>query len=67
MTEPADDLFSGWLTREQLAARLGVSVATLARWSTQQTGPDLIKIGRRAYYSENTVREWLKTRVVRKG
>ena len=61
------DIFAGYLTREQLAEKLGVTKDTVARWSTQGIGPDLIKVGRKAYYHEDAVREWLKTRVVRKG
>ncbi|MBC7138675.1 MAG: helix-turn-helix domain-containing protein [Defluviimonas sp.] len=61
------DIFERYLTREQLAEKLGVTPHTVARWSTQGIGPDLIKIGRRAFYHEDAIRAWLKTRVVRKG
>lgn len=61
------DIFAGYLTREQLAEKLGVTTDTIARWSTQGIGPDLIKVGRKVFYSEEAIREWLKTRVVRKG
>lgn len=67
MAEQQDEIFEGWLTREALAEKLGVTPDTLARWSTQQTGPELIKVGRKVFYSQEAVREWLKTRVVRKG
>ena len=61
------DLFEGYITREDLAAKLGVQPDTLARWSTQGIGPEFVKIGRRVFYDESTVREWLKTRVIKKG
>jgi len=61
------DIFEGYLTREQLAAKLGVTRDTVARWSTQGIGPDLIRVGRKVFYHEDAVRDWLKTRVVRKG
>ncbi|MFD1511191.1 helix-turn-helix transcriptional regulator [Lacimonas salitolerans] len=61
------DILAGYLTREQLAEKLGVTKDTVARWSTQGIGPDLIKVGRKVFYSEEAIREWLKTRVVRKG
>ena len=60
-------IFEGYLTREQLAEKLGVTRATVARWSTQGIGPDLIKVGRKVFYHEDAIRDWLKTRVVRKG
>lgn len=59
------DIFEGYLTREELAEKLGVKSETVARWSTQGMGPEFVKVGRRAYYHESTVREWLKTRAFR--
>lgn len=68
MAEQQDtDIFAGYLTREQLAEKLGVTTDTVARWSSQGIGPDLIKVGRKVFYSEEAIRAWLKTRVVRKG
>lgn len=61
------DIFDGYLSREQLAEKLGITTDTVARWSTQGIGPDLIKVGRKVFYHEDAIREWLKTRVVRKG
>ncbi|WP_210877234.1 helix-turn-helix transcriptional regulator [Roseovarius autotrophicus] len=68
MAETRDsDIFEGYLTREELAEKLGVQPQTIAKWSTYGIGPEFVKVGRRVYYHEQTVREWLKTRVVRKG
>lgn len=68
MAEQHDaDIFEEYLTREQLADKLGVTRDTVARWSTQGIGPDLIKVGRKVFYHEHAIRDWLKTRVVRKG
>jgi predicted DNA-binding transcriptional regulator AlpA len=46
-------------TREQLAAELGVSVKTLARWHTQRIGPARCKIGQFICYRREAVNEWL--------
>jgi excisionase family DNA binding protein len=39
-----------YLTREQAAAYLCVSVPTLARWASQKTGPCYYRLGRNAMY-----------------
>lgn len=63
--EPPDDdaasggVLAGWLTRHQLSRQLGVSIDTLSRWGTQGIGPVHIRVGSRAYYRCDTVREWL--------
>ena len=55
-------LLEGWMTRDELAAELGVSVDTLARWETCRTGPALARVGRRVLYRHAAVLEWLESR-----
>lgn len=47
-------------TIEQLAERLSVHPATLARWRSEGTGPDYIKVGRTILYPESAIQDWLK-------
>lgn len=50
------------MTATELAARLGVSVETVRWWRKQGTGPRAIKVGRRVFYSNHDVRQWLDQR-----
>lgn len=53
------------LTQAELAARLGVKIATLATWRSKGTGPDYMKIGG-IFYAIAAVEEWEASRT-RKG
>jgi predicted DNA-binding transcriptional regulator AlpA len=55
-------LLSGWLTRPQVAADVGVSVDTLQRWETRRIGPPSVRIGRKVLYRAEAFREWLVSR-----
>jgi hypothetical protein len=55
-------LLGGWLTRAQVAAEIGVSVDTLARWGTRHIGPPCVRIGRKVLYRAEAFREWLVSR-----
>lgn len=46
----------------ELAHHLGVSVETVRWWRKQGTGPRAIKVGRRVFYSDRDVRQWLNKR-----
>lgn len=46
----------------ELAHHLGVSVETVRWWRKQGTGPRAIKVGRRVFYSDHDVRQWLNKR-----
>ena len=48
-----------YLTREELAAELAVSVSTLANWDRDKTGPSCFKVGATIVYSIKTVDRWL--------
>ena len=58
----AASLLSDYMTREDLAAELGVSKDTLARWHTQRIGPPSVKLGKRTFYRREVVRAWLVDR-----
>lgn len=60
VTEPT--VLDGWMTRRELAEALGVTEDTLGRWHTRRIGPPTVKIGRRALYRREAVREWMVTR-----
>jgi hypothetical protein len=60
--EAAKPLLDGWLTRAQIAAELGLSIDTLARWEAQRIGPPCVRIGRRAMYRAESFRQWLEDR-----
>jgi hypothetical protein len=52
-------LLDGWLTRAQVAAEIGVSVDTLARWETRRIGPPCVRVGRKVLYRAQAFRDWL--------
>ena len=55
-------LLDGWQTRADVAAALGVSTDTLARWDLQRCGPPCVKVGRKVLYRSEAFRDWLKER-----
>jgi hypothetical protein len=50
------------LPRPRLASELGVNERTLQRWAKLRIGPPVTWIGRRPFYSVDSVRAWLKSR-----
>ena len=55
-------LLDGWLTRAKVAAEIGVSIDTLARWETRRIGPPCVRIGRKVLYRAQAFRDWLVAR-----
>lgn len=49
---------SPWLTRPEVAARLGVAAQTLAYWAVKGEGPRFAKWGGRARYRLSDVIAW---------
>ena len=46
---------------QELSARLGIAVQTLARWRCEGRGPEYLKIGsRRVAYPADAVNAWLQ-------
>lgn len=54
-------LLDDWLSRDDLAAELNVSVDTLARWETRRIGPPCVRVGRRVLYRRGGVQDWLRS------
>lgn len=52
---PLDD----FLTEDQAAARLGVTVTTMRCWAARRKGPARIKAGRKPLYRASAIVEWL--------
>jgi len=55
-------LLDGWLTRAEVAAEIGVSIDTLARWESRRIGPPCVRIGRKVLYRAQAFRDWLVAR-----
>ncbi|MCC5993957.1 MAG: helix-turn-helix domain-containing protein [Rhodobacteraceae bacterium] len=56
------NLLAGWISREDLAEELMVKPDTLARWEARREGPPCMRIGRKVYYRQSSVRDWLLSR-----
>jgi hypothetical protein len=48
----------GFITEEQLARQLGVTLSTVRRWKSRKYGPVFIKIGRRDYCKESAASDF---------
>ena len=60
MTDTAKPLdHCQWLTQDQLAARLDISVRSLERMRNAGSGPRFSKAGKRVLYRLIDVEEWL--------
>lgn len=57
----ASGLLDDWMSRDDLAAELSVSVDTLSRWETRRIGPPCVRVGRRVLYRRGAVQEWLRS------
>jgi DNA-binding transcriptional regulator YiaG len=53
-----------YLTADRLAATLGVTVRTLARWDSARIGPPKIKIGKLVLFELAKLPTWLATREI---
>ncbi len=53
------------LSPEEAARHVGVSVATLEKWRARRFGPPFGRAGRRIFYFEDDLSEWLAAQVVR--
>ena len=60
--QPKSNLLDEYLTPAELAAELGVCTKTLDRWRVTGSGPPITKIGRKPFYSRESVRGWLQAR-----
>ncbi|MBF0169409.1 MAG: helix-turn-helix domain-containing protein [Alphaproteobacteria bacterium] len=57
--KPFSSPLAGFLTPKQLAAELGISLRTLARWHARRIGPARCVIGKLIRYRLDAVKEWL--------
>jgi predicted DNA-binding transcriptional regulator AlpA len=63
-TSSSDPLFAGLIPVKDLPARLGMSRQALHSLTKRETAfPPKIKIGRRAFVSEEAVRRWILSRI----
>lgn len=58
----ANLLAGAYVTPEQLAEELGISVRTLHRWHTARQGPPRIVLGRIIFYRRSSVLAWIESR-----
>jgi hypothetical protein len=54
------ELLKDYLSRDQLAEKIGKSVKTLVRWELDGTGPPVTRMGRDVLYSIPSFDKWLK-------
>lgn len=54
-----------WITRKELADRLGVSEKTAAEWASKGTGPRYARFGKHARYRVSDVEAWEEAHLVR--
>jgi excisionase family DNA binding protein len=54
-----------WLTRKELAARLGVPATTPAQWASKGTGPRYARFGRHVRYRLSDIIAWEGEQLVR--
>ena len=59
----SNNIHERWLSRGELADRLGLPVKTLARWASKGTGPLYARMGRHVRYRLSDVLEWEAARV----
>lgn len=53
-------VLSDYLTADQLAGALGVSLETLRRWESERIGPPRVKIGSAILFRIGAVQDWLR-------
>jgi predicted DNA-binding transcriptional regulator AlpA len=53
-----------FLSPDQVAEMLGLHPRTLWRWRNEGRGPNYIPIGRKTYYSLESVQAWLRSQEV---
>lgn len=59
---PTAPVLGEWLSPDDLASALGVTVATLRRWARRRIGPPRVKVGHVILYSRASVVSWLAAR-----
>jgi predicted site-specific integrase-resolvase len=62
MPQNAKTILDGYLTEDQQALKLGVTVRTLRKWRASGEGPAFVKAGKRVLYTDESAAAWLKAR-----
>jgi hypothetical protein len=57
----SEPLLSEFLTKEELAAELGLNKRTLDRWAVLGIGPPRTRVGRKVLYRRTSAQKWLAT------
>ncbi|MEX4007684.1 hypothetical protein [Neoaquamicrobium sediminum] len=60
----AVNILEGYAKRNELAAAIGVTERTIARWTDQPNGLPVTKIGNRVFYRLESARNWIAEREV---
>jgi hypothetical protein len=63
---PLSALLEGYVTPEQLAKQLGVTLRTLRRWEVKRIAPPRTVIERQIFYKIASVKAWLESREQRR-
>lgn len=56
-----------WLSPQDLAAQLKVSVDTVYKWNVTGAGPSRTRVGRHVRYRRSDVEVWLRSQEVSSG
>ncbi len=54
------EILKDYVSRDDLAAKLGITVKTLVRWQNDGKGPPVTYLGRAPFYSIPSFEKWLK-------
>ena len=58
-TSECEDVLAGYLSKEEFCRQMKISSRTDDRWQELGLGPRRTIVGRRIFYSRETVRAWL--------
>jgi len=61
------NILDGYARRKELAAAIGVTERTIARWTDQPDGLPVTKLGNRVLYRLDSAREWIAGRERRRN
>ena len=53
-----------YVSAQDVASMLGVSLRTLSRWNAAGAGPPKIKVGKKVFYDLGRLPEWLASREI---
>ncbi len=59
---PTREPFDALISVPELAAYLGVPIATIYQWRHHRRGPTSYRVGRHIRYRQSDIEQWLETR-----